>query len=76
MVRAPEYSEPIVPPPPPAFATVIEPEIAAEPAVSSAPEPELPPMPLHLVFAPNRYVSHRLRVFIDWMTAQLQHGLA
>ena len=40
------------------------------------PQWELPPMPLHLVFAPNRYVSHRLRVFIDWMTAQLQHGLA
>ncbi len=37
---------------------------------------QLPTMPLHLVFAPNRHVSHRLRVFIDWMVEHLQPGLA
>ena len=26
-----------------------------------------PPMPMHVVFPPNRHVSHRLRVFIDWV---------
>jgi DNA-binding transcriptional LysR family regulator len=27
------------------------------------------PMPLYLAFAPNRHVSAKLRVFIDWVTA-------
>jgi DNA-binding transcriptional LysR family regulator len=27
----------------------------------------LAPMPLHVAYAPNRYVSTRLRVFIDWV---------
>ena len=26
-------------------------------------------MPLYLAFAPNRHVSAKLRVFIDWVTA-------
>ncbi|MCD9033021.1 LysR family transcriptional regulator [Luteimonas sp. Y-2-2-4F] len=29
----------------------------------------LDPMPLHVAFRPNRYVSARLRVFIDWVAA-------
>jgi len=28
---------------------------------------QLAPMPLHVAYAPNRYVSTRLRVFIDWV---------
>jgi len=27
------------------------------------------PMPLYLAFPPNRHVSAKLRVFIDWVTA-------
>lgn len=27
----------------------------------------LPPMPMQVMFAPNRQMSHRLRVFIDWV---------
>lgn len=58
----------------PTYLTAVH--VRAGELVPLLPQWELPPMPLHLVFAPNRYVSHRLRVFIDWMTAQLQHGLA
>lgn len=29
------------------------------------------PMPLHVVYAPNRHVSAKLRVFIDWVAALL-----
>jgi len=31
------------------------------------PDWRLAPMPLHVAYAPNRYVSTRLRVFIDWV---------
>lgn len=27
---------------------------------------QLPPMPMHVMFPPNRHMSQRLRVFIDW----------
>ncbi|WP_420008299.1 LysR family transcriptional regulator [Xanthomonas sacchari] len=27
---------------------------------------QLPPMPMHLMFAPNRHMSQRLRAFIEW----------
>lgn len=29
----------------------------------------LDPMPLYLAYAPNRHVSAKLRVFIDWVVA-------
>jgi len=29
----------------------------------------MPPMPLHVAFPPNRHVSAKLRVFIDWVAA-------
>jgi len=25
------------------------------------------PYPFHVVYSPNRYLSHRVRVFIDWL---------
>ncbi|MGB9992105.1 LysR family transcriptional regulator [Massilia sp. SM-13] len=35
----------------------------------------LDPMPLYVAFPPNRYVSTRLRVFIDWIVELMQeHG--
>ncbi len=30
---------------------------------------QVAPMPLYLAFAPNRHVSAKLRVFIDWVSA-------
>lgn len=30
---------------------------------------QVAPLPLYLAFAPNRHVSAKLRVFIDWVTA-------
>ncbi len=36
---------------------------------------QLEPMPLYLAFAPNRHVSAKLRVFIDWIVALMaQHA--
>ncbi|WP_394787592.1 LysR substrate-binding domain-containing protein [Rhodoferax sp.] len=36
---------------------------------------QLDPMPLYLAFAPNRHVSSKLRVFIDWVIALMaQHA--
>lgn len=32
---------------------------------------QLPPMPMHIMFAPNRHMSQRLRVFIDWVVEVL-----
>lgn len=32
---------------------------------------QLPPMPMHVMFPPNRHMSHRLRVFIDWVVEVL-----
>ncbi|KOQ65992.1 LysR substrate-binding domain-containing protein, partial [Stenotrophomonas maltophilia] len=31
----------------------------------------LPPMPMHVMFPPNRHMSQRLRVFIDWVVEAL-----
>ncbi|MBN3725885.1 LysR family transcriptional regulator [Burkholderia sp. Ac-20379] len=33
---------------------------------------EIVPMPLHLAYAPNRHVSRKLRVFIDWIVELMQ----
>ncbi|WP_329891518.1 LysR family transcriptional regulator [Stenotrophomonas sp. SMYL11] len=32
---------------------------------------KLPPMPMHVMFPPNRHMSQRLRVFIDWVVEAL-----
>ncbi|OBU51386.1 LysR family transcriptional regulator [Stenotrophomonas maltophilia] len=32
---------------------------------------QLPSMPMHIMFAPNRHMSQRLRVFIDWVVEAL-----
>lgn len=34
---------------------------------------EFSPMPLYLAFPPNRYLSTKLRVFIDWMIELMAH---
>jgi DNA-binding transcriptional LysR family regulator len=31
----------------------------------------LPPMPMHVMFPPNRHMSQRLRIFIDWVVEML-----
>lgn len=43
--------------------------------VSLFPDWRLDPMPLYIAFPPNRHVSAKLRVFIDWaMELMAQHG--
>jgi len=32
---------------------------------------QLPAMPMHVMFPPNRHMSQRLRVFIDWVVEVL-----
>jgi DNA-binding transcriptional LysR family regulator len=34
---------------------------------------QMAPMPLTLAYAPNRHVSARLRVFIDWVGEVMAH---
>ena len=35
----------------------------------------LDPMPIYVAFAPNRHISFKLRVFIDWVAALMaQHA--
>jgi DNA-binding transcriptional LysR family regulator len=34
------------------------------------------PYPLHLAYPPNRYVSNRLRVFIDWAVQAFARSMA
>lgn len=34
---------------------------------------QFPPMPLYLAFPPNRYLSAKLRVFIDWVIELMAH---
>lgn len=34
----------------------------------------LPPMPMHVMFPPNRHMSHRLRVFIEWVVDVMGEG--
>ena len=30
-----------------------------------------PPMPLHIVYPPNRHLSNKVRVFVDWLAKLL-----
>jgi DNA-binding transcriptional LysR family regulator len=36
---------------------------------------ETPPMPVHVVYQHSKYLSTRIRVFVDWMTSELRHQL-
>jgi DNA-binding transcriptional LysR family regulator len=29
------------------------------------------PLPLHVVFPPNRHISNKVRVFVDWVAERL-----
>lgn len=46
--------------------------VAAGELLPILPQWQLPAMPLHVLFAPNRHANHRLRVFIDWVTQRFQ----
>lgn len=45
-----------------------QPPVARGELLQVLPEWQIAPMPLYLAFAPNRHVSAKLRVFINWMT--------
>jgi DNA-binding transcriptional LysR family regulator len=36
---------------------------------------EMPPMPVHVVYQHAKYLSTRIRVFVDWITGELRHQL-
>ena len=36
---------------------------------------ETPPMPVHVVYQHAKYLSTRIRVFVDWLTRELRHQL-
>lgn len=48
-----------------------EPHMARGELLPVLPDWQLPPMPMHVMFPPNRHMSQRLRVFIDWVVEAL-----
>jgi len=48
-----------------------EPHLARGELLPGLPNWQLPPMPMHVMFPPNRHMSQRLRVFIDWVVEAL-----
>lgn len=46
---------------------VVEPLLARGELVQLFPDWKLDPIPLHIAFPPNRHLSTRLRVFVDWV---------
>ncbi len=51
------------------------PHVAAGELVRLFPEWRIDAMPLHLAFPPNRHVSAKLRVFIDWIAALVEQRM-
>ncbi|WP_448130375.1 LysR family transcriptional regulator [Stenotrophomonas rhizophila] len=51
------------------------PHVAAGELVRLFPEWRIDAMPLHLAFPPNRHVSAKLRVFIDWIAALVEQHM-
>lgn len=49
------------------FAYVARPHLESGSLVAILPEWQPPPYPFFVVYPPNRHVSNRLRVFIDWI---------
>ncbi|MDT3486589.1 LysR family transcriptional regulator [Stenotrophomonas maltophilia] len=48
-----------------------EPHVARGELLPVLPDWQLPPMPMHVMFPPNRHMSQRLRMFIDWVVEAL-----
>jgi DNA-binding transcriptional LysR family regulator len=48
-----------------------EPHVAGGELLPVLQDWRLPPMPMHVMFPPNRHMSQRLRVFIDWVVETL-----
>lgn len=51
------------------------PHVATGELVRLFPEWRIDAMPLHLAFPPNRHVSAKLRVFIDWIAALVEQRM-
>jgi DNA-binding transcriptional LysR family regulator len=49
------------------LAFMVSEDLARGALVSVLAEWQPAPLPLHVVYPPNRYLGHRLRVFIDWV---------
>jgi len=46
---------------------IVAPLLARGELVQLLPDWQLDPIPLHIAFPPNRHISTRLRVFVDWL---------
>jgi LysR family transcriptional regulator, regulator for bpeEF and oprC len=46
---------------------MVEPHLAAGTLVAVLPDWSMPPVPLYVVYPPNRHLSTKLRVFVDWV---------
>lgn len=52
------------------FRLLAEPHLKSGRLVPILPDWQPAPYPFHMVYPPNRYMSNRLRVFIDWVAAR------
>jgi len=50
---------------------MVEPHLAAGRLRRVLPEWSVDPLPMHVVYPPNRHLSNKLRVFVDWVAVQL-----
>jgi DNA-binding transcriptional LysR family regulator len=54
---------------------MVEPQLKSGALQLVLEEFETSPMPVHLVYPQSKYLSNRVRVFVDWMKATLRHEL-
>ncbi len=54
---------------------MVEPQLKAGKLNLVLEEFETSPMPVHVVYQQSKYLSTRIRVFVDWMTSELRHQL-
>jgi DNA-binding transcriptional LysR family regulator len=50
---------------------MVEPHLAAGRLRRVLPDWTVDPLPMHVVYPPNRHLSNKLRVFVDWVALQL-----
>ena len=50
---------------------MVEPDLAAGRLKLILTDWTASPLPLHVVYPPNRHLSNKLRVFVDWVAVQL-----
>jgi LysR family transcriptional regulator for bpeEF and oprC len=53
---------------------MVEPYLASGQLRQILPDWAVEPLPLHVVYPPNRHLSNKLRVFVDWIAGLFASG--